>query len=197
MSLTRAFIALEIPTQTHQEISIKTTGLRKDLGTHLVRWVSPGNIHLTLKFLGDISSTQIEQVTQALSDLASKHEKHKIIISGLGTFPNMRRPRVIWIGIQAPEQLRALYQNLETAIAKLGFPPEKRSFNPHLTIGRVKQHISPTEIERIRNIMSNAKVGLIDTVEVENLHLFKSDLKPSGAVYTKLYSAPLNNPSTR
>ncbi len=194
MSLTRAFIALEIPSQTHKEISIKTAWLQKELGTHLVRWVSSENIHLTLQFLGDITSAKIEDVSQTLSDLAGRHEKHKIIISGLGTFPNMRRPRVIWIGIQVPETLKALHQDLEAATAKLGFPPEKRSFNPHLTIGRVKQHISANKIESIRNAISSTNIGFIDTVEIESLHLLKSDLKPSGAVYTKLYSAPLNIP---
>jgi len=197
MSLTRAFIALEIPTQTHQEISLKTAWLQKDLDTQLVRWVSPENIHLTLKFLGDITNSKIEQVSQKLSELAGRHEKHKIIVSGLGIFPNMRRPRVIWIGIQAPETLKALHQDLEAETAKLGFPLEKRSFNPHLTIGRVKQHISPPKIEGIRNAISYTNIGFIDTVEVENLHLFKSDLKSSGAVYTKLYSAPLKNLTTR
>ena len=143
------------------------------------------------------ASVKIEQVCQALSGLAGRHEKHKITIGGLGTFPNIRRPRVIWIGIQVPETLKALHQELETATAKLGFPPEKRSFKPHLTIGRVKKHISSDKIDALQIALSGTNIGFIDTVEVEALHLFKSDLKPSGAVYTKLYSAELNNPSTR
>lgn len=197
MSLTRTFIALELPTKTHQEISTQTAWLRQDFGTDLVRWVPPSNIHLTLKFLGDISSAKIEQVCQVLSDITGRHEKHKVTISGLGTFPNYRRPRVIWIGIQAPETLKALHQELEAATAKLGFPPEKRSFKPHLTIGRVKNHISNKNIESLQQALSSTKIGFIDTVEFNALHLFKSDLKPSGAVYTKLYSAALNNPTTR
>lgn len=197
MSLTRAFIALEIPTQTHQEISNQTASLRKNLDAHTVRWVPPGNIHLTLKFLGDVSQTKIEQICEVLSDLAGRHEKHAFKISGLGAFPNTRRPRVLWIGIQAPETLTALYQGLEASTAKLGFPPEKRPFNPHLTIGRVKQHIPPASMQSLQKALSSIKIGYIDTVEVEALDLFKSDLKPSGAVYTKLYSATLNNPQTR
>jgi len=197
MSLTRAFIALEIPNQTHQKISNQTANLRKNLDSQTVRWVPADNIHLTLKFLGDISRTQIEQISQVLSVIAGRHIKHLIKISELGAFPNIRRPRVIWIGIQAPETLNALYQELEGETAKMEFPPEKRSFNPHLTIGRVKQHISQANSQALQNALSSIKIGYIDTVEVEALHLFKSDLKPSGAVYTKLYSAALNKPLTR
>lgn len=101
---------------------------------------------------------------------------------------------MIWIGVQAPETLKALNEELEAATAKLGFPPEKRSFNPHLTIGRVKRHISPAEIQSIEQALLSSNISHIDTVEVKDLHLFKSDLKPTGAVYTKLYSAPLNKP---
>lgn len=197
MSLTRAFIALEIPNQIHQEISTITAKLRQDIGTNPVRWVPPGNIHLTLKFLGNISSAKIDQISQVLSKVAGNHEKHTIIISGLGAFPNIRRPRVIWIGIQAPETLKALFRGLEDAMTNLEFPREKRSFNPHLTLGRVRQHLSPADSQSLQKALSNTNIGYIDKVEVEALHLFKSDLKSSGAVYTKLYSAPLKNPSTR
>ena len=112
---------------------------------------------------------------------------------GLGAFPNPKRPRVIWIGIQAPAGLEALRHGIEAATATLGYPVEKRSFSPHLTIGRVRQNVSSTDMQKIRATLEETQVGSLGTMRVATVHLFKSDLKPSGAVYTRLFSTPLKN----
>ncbi|MBI5295240.1 MAG: RNA 2',3'-cyclic phosphodiesterase [Chloroflexi bacterium] len=190
MTLLRAFIALEIPASIQQAIQQQTAGLRKSADSSLVRWVTAGNLHLTLKFLGDVSSTNVQFLTQMLSREAGQHPGFSMQLGGLGAFPNPTRPRVIWIGIRAPETLPAVYRSLEAATARLGYPPEERPFSPHLTLGRVKQSVTPTDLQRIRTALEAANVGQLGTVEVTSIHLMKSDLKPTGSVYTRLFSAP-------
>ena len=191
MSLLRAFIAVEIPPDIHKAIESKTAPLRAALDSSLVRWVPSNNIHLTLKFLGDVSPANVDMLSQMLNVEVSQHQPFAIKFGGLGAFPNSRRPRVIWVGIQAPDELEALQHGIEAAAATLGYPAEKRPFSPHLTVGRVKQNISSTGMQKIRTALEKTQVGSLGTVQVSAVHLIKSDLKPTGAVYTRLFSAPL------
>jgi 2'-5' RNA ligase len=193
MSLLRAFIAVEIPPEIHQAIENKTAPVRAALNASLVRWVPSANIHLTLKFLGDISPANVEMLAQMLSVEVSQHQAFQMGFEGLGAFPNPRQPRVIWIGIQAPASLEALQHGIEAAAATLGYPADKRPFSPHLTIGRVKQNVNSTGMQKIRTALEETQVGSLGTTQVTAVHLFKSDLKPTGAVYTQLFSAPLKN----
>lgn len=191
MSLLRAFIAVEIPPEIHKAIESKTAPLRAILNSSLVSWVPTSNIHLTLKFLGGVSPANVELLTQMLSVEVSQHQSIALKFGGLGAFPNPRQPRVIWIGIQAPAGLEALQHGVEAAAATLGYPNEKRPFSPHLTIGRVKQNAGPIGMQKICNALEETKVGTLGTAQVTAIYLFKSDLKPTGAVYTRLFSAPL------
>jgi len=193
MSLLRAFIAVEIPQEIHKAIGNETAPLRAALNKSLVRWVPTENMHLTLKFLGDTSPVNVDLLAQMLSVEAGQHPAFEIQFRGLGVFPNPKRPHVIWIGIQAPEELAALQRGIEAAADKLGYPPEKRSFSPHLTIGRVKQNINSGGMQKVRAALEGIKVGTLGAAPVNAVHLFKSDLKPSGAVYTCLHSALLRN----
>jgi len=193
MSLLRAFIAVEIPPEVHQAIEVKTALIRAALNKSLVRWVPTGNIHLTLKFLGDISPANIEMLSQMLNVEVGQHRSFEMAFEGLGAFPNPKRPRVIWIGIQAPAGLEALQHGIEAATATLGYPPEKRPFSPHLTIGRVKQKVGSAGMQKIRFALEETRVGSLGSAQVTSVHLFKSDLKPTGAVYTRLFSALLKN----
>jgi 2'-5' RNA ligase len=193
MSLLRAFIAVEIPHEIHKAIENETAPLRVALNQSLVRWVPTSNMHLTLKFLGDTSPTNVDMLVQILSVEASQHSAFEIQFRGLGVFPNSKRPRVIWIGIQAPAGLEALQHGIEAATATLGYPSEERPFSPHLTIGRVKQTARSADMQKIRTALEETKVGMLGSAQVTAVHLFKSDLKQSGAVYTRLFSAPLKN----
>lgn len=190
MKLLRAFIALEIPASIQESIQQQTAGLRK-VANSLVRWVPAENLHLTLKFLGDVSSTSLQFVTQMLSREASQYPGFSMQVGGLGAFPSARRARVLWIGIRAPETLSALQRSLDSAAARLGYPPEDRPFSPHLTIGRVKQTATPTDLQRIQAALEAAAIGPLGKADVSAVHLIKSDLKPTGSVYTRLFSAPL------
>jgi RNA 2',3'-cyclic 3'-phosphodiesterase len=194
MSLLRAFVAVEIPLDVRQAICDATSDLQKKIGS-LVRWVPMENMHLTLKFLGDISLSNMDMLTQMLhagTDLLKCFDLH---ITGLGSFPNLKRPRVIYMGIQAPATLETLQRGIESASRRLGYEAEERHFSPHLTIGRVRQNVTATEQQTIRLALEETKIDFLGTARVDSIHLYKSDLKPPGPVYTRLYSAPLNNSS--
>lgn len=191
MSLLRTFIAVDIPLSTLQAIQIGIEPLRKALGTSIIRWVAVENMHLTLKFLGGVSSAHLAMLTQSLLAEADLVTAFEFQTSGLGSFPSLKRPRVLFIGIQAPAGLEALYRRIESACTRLGYESETRGFSPHLTIGRVRQDISVADQQRIRQALQNFHIDSLGSARVDSVHLYKSDLKPSGSVYTKLYSAPL------
>jgi RNA 2',3'-cyclic 3'-phosphodiesterase len=193
MTLLRAFIALEIPPVIQDAIQQQTAELRKSADSSLVRWVPAENLHLTLKFLGDVSSSNLQFVTQMLAREADQHPSFSLEVGGLGAFPNPRRPRVVWIGIHAPDALSTLQRNLEAAASRLGYPPEERPFSPHLTIGRVKPNVTSVGQQRIRTALESVHVGQLGKAKVTAVHLMKSDLKPTGSVYSPLFSAPLSS----
>jgi len=191
MSLLRTFIAVDIPPSIQTAIQKKTGPLYKAIGSSLVRWVQPGNIHITLKFLGDVSLSTVDMLTQMLRLEADSCPTFDIHLGGLGSFPSLKRPRVIYIGIQAPAELEALQHGVESAAARLGYESESRDFSPHLTLGRVRQNITSSDQQRIRHALETTKIDSLGTARVDSVHLYKSELKPSGSVYTKLFSAPL------
>ena len=192
MGLLRAFVAVEIHPEIHSAMDSELAPLREMLNSSLVRWTPTAKIHLTLKFLGDISQKNLEMLTQILKPEVGKHEPFEMEIKGLGSFPNARQPRVIWIGIQAPSGLLSLQRGIEAAATTLGYPGDKRLFSPHLTIGRVKKNVNSAQVQKIREALDQTKLGVLGTAHVTEVHLFKSDLKPSGSVYTKLFSVPLS-----
>jgi RNA 2',3'-cyclic 3'-phosphodiesterase len=189
----RAFIAVEILNGIQDAITQGTASLKNALPKPLVRWVAPHNVHLTLKFLGDVSPTTLQDLAGAIKVEAVSHGMFSISVGGLGAFPSPRRARVIWIGLEAPPALEALRRGVEAAAAHLGYAPEGRPFSPHLTIGRVEQNASAADLQRIRAALEATKVGLLGTQPVEALHIFKSDLQPGGSVYTHLYTMPLKS----
>jgi 2'-5' RNA ligase len=191
MSLLRAFIAVEIPSALQHTILESTTSLRETLGDDLIRWVPSQNVHLTLKFLGDVSPSNLDLIKQMLTAEAAQHPCFEMQAEGIGSFPNPRRPRVIWIGLHAPAALESLQRGIESASARLGYSADEKNFSPHLTIGRVKQNLSAPEIQHIRTELEKTKIGLLGIVHVGAAYLFKSDLRPSGSVYTRLFSAPI------
>jgi 2'-5' RNA ligase len=193
MSLLRTFIAVDIPSHIQQIVQQKTESLRHTLDTSLIRWVAVENMHLTLKFLGDVSSANIAMLTQILRAEAELVHAFEFYINGLGSFPSLRRPRVIYIGIRAPAELEALYRGIESACTRLGYESEARSFSPHLTIGRVRQDVSVSDQQKIRGALEGTMIDALSTARVDSVHLYKSDLKQNGSVYTKLFSAPLKN----
>lgn len=197
MTLLRAFIAVEIPLSIRQAIQDQTESLRAALGRDLIRWVPVENMHLTLKFIGDISPANVKFIAQMLTAETRDCAPFSMQVGGLDSFPTTRRARVIWIGIQAPAALASLQRGLEAAAARLGYEAETRPFSPHLTLGRVRQQVGASDQQKVRAALERTSVGALGTAEVTAVHLFKSDLKSSGAEYTRLFSAPLKNESPR
>jgi RNA 2',3'-cyclic 3'-phosphodiesterase len=185
----RVFIAIELPVSLRQEIIKQTARLRQQLGEELIRWIPPEDMHLTLKFLGDVPVNHLDFLKQALSQIAERSSAFDMQLSGLGSFPNSKQPRVLWIGIHTQTALNTFQQDVESTINKLGYKKEERSFSPHLTLGRARQNNSPVDSVKIRDALQTIQLGKIGTARVNSVHLFKSDLTPAGSEYTKLFSA--------
>jgi 2'-5' RNA ligase len=194
MSVLRVFIAIELPAHVCDAIQKQIVRLRQTLGNDLIRWVPTQNMHLTLKFLGDTTTAYLDFLKQMLSREAESHPQFNLQLGGLGAFPNSRRPRLLWIGIHAPADLVSLQRSIEEGTTRLGYEQEERAFSPHLTIGRVRQNIGPPELQKIRTALDTIQPGNIGIARVDSIHLLKSDLQPSGSIYTKLFSAPLSKP---
>ena len=194
MSLLRAFIAIELPKNTLDAIEKQTARLHQVLGNDIIRWVPLQNMHLTLKFLGDVATSHVDFLKQFLTREANSYSQFDLQLGGLGSFPNSRRPRFLWIGIHAPSDLASLQKSIEVGTTRLGYETEERAFSPHLTIGRTRQSVSQPELQRIHTALDTIQLGNIGTSRVDSIHLIRSDLQPSGSIYTKLFSAPLSKP---
>ena len=187
----RSFIAVEIPADIHRAIMRSMASMQRALPKPLIRWVESQNIHLTLKFLGDVSPVNLDQLTDALKVELASHASFNISVGGLGAFPNSHRPRIIWVGLEAPIALTTLHRTVDTIAGRMGYVPEEYPFSPHLTIGRVGQGVTSADLLRIRAAFDATTVGNLGEVHVESVHIFKSDLQPGGSVYTHLYTLPL------
>jgi 2'-5' RNA ligase len=194
MSLLRVFIAIELPIPVCDAIQKQTARLRQTLGSDLIRWVPTQNMHLTLKFLGDTTASHLDFLKQLLTHEANSHPQFNLQLGGLGAFPTPRRPRLLWIGIHAPADLVSLQRSVEEGTSRLGYEQEERAFSPHLTIGRVRQNTSLSDLQKVRTALDTIQLGNIGIARVDSIHLYKSDLQPGGSIYTKLFSAPLSKP---
>jgi len=190
----RVFIAIELPQQTLDAIEKQTTRLRQTIGSDIIRWVPPQNMHLTLKFIGDIAASHVDFLKQMIMQEAATHSQFEMQVGGLGSFPNSRMPRILWVGLHAPAELASLHKGIEAGSSRLGYEKEERPFSPHLTLGRARQNTEPAELTKVRAALDTIQLGNIANTRVDSVHLFKSDLQPGGSVYTKLFSAPLSKP---
>ncbi len=191
MNVLRAFIAIELPKQLQDALEKQTTRLRQSLGDDFVRWIPTQNMHLTLKFIGNIAASHVDFLKQLIAQTADSHSQFDLQISGIGSFPNSKRARILWAGIHAPAELASLQKSLEAGTTRLGYEKEERPFSPHLTLGRVRQNIDPTGLQKIHTTLDSIQLGNIGSTRVDSIHLYKSELHTSGSVYTKLFSAPL------
>lgn len=177
----RAFIAVGIDLKTVERISEATDQLKPSIAG--IRWAPLTNLHLTVKFLGDVEETTIDPIARALRQHIAPFPRFTINAKGLGVFPDVKRPQVLWVGLEGIH-LAELASTVETALKPLGFEPEKRGFKPHLTIGRWRQRDKSTakfiaELER----WAGYEFG---KSEVRNIILFQSMLRPEGAIHRPL-----------
>jgi 2'-5' RNA ligase len=190
MNAIRSFIAIELPKTIQAQLDAIIAQL-KGPRTSTVRWVPANNIHLTIKFLGDVSPTNMDMLMKMLKAEVSQLHAFSIHVGNLGAFPTPKRPRVLWVGIEAPTQLTSLVHLVEAETVKLGYLSEDRPFSPHLTLGRVSQNATPEQVHQVAEALSGVQVGSLGTTEVGEVVLFKSDLRPSGAEYTPMLKVAL------
>ncbi|MBW2018847.1 MAG: RNA 2',3'-cyclic phosphodiesterase [Deltaproteobacteria bacterium] len=185
----RAFIAISLPEPVLEVIARAQETLR-GLGLN-IRWVRKEGIHLTLKFLGDIQRDDVEKIHAAMEQATKAFSSFTLRGEGMGVFPDLKRPRVVWIGISGDvEALRALQRDLESQLNGLGFPKEKRTFKGHLTVGRVKGRLGRTKLSEALEAVRDFRTA---SFTAQSVVLFQSDLRPGGAVYSKLAEVPLKS----
>ncbi|MBF0558658.1 MAG: RNA 2',3'-cyclic phosphodiesterase [Nitrospirae bacterium] len=177
----RCFIALEVSEEVRHSIARAIEAV-KGLSRN-VRWIPPDHIHLTLKFLGEVSDAMAIKIEEQLAMLCRRHGPFVITVSGTGGFPSLRRPNVLWAGIDKSGPLTLLHRDIEQSMAGLGFGMENRPFSPHLTVARVK---SSAGLEDVIREWLKFKDAVFGTVTVAESLLMKSTLKPDGAEYSRL-----------
>ncbi len=183
----RCFIAIDIPDSIRQEISALIDSLKKYDAD--VKWIPAGNLHLTLKFLGSTPESLLHALNESLSGAVASYRPFYITIGDTGVFPNRKHPRICWVGMEEEAGiLKTLRADIEDAMSRLGFNPEERDFKPHLTIGRVR---SRQGMISVVNELDQYKGRTFGGFTVEHIRIMRSELKPKGAEYTRLYEVPL------
>ena len=187
----RSFIAIELP----QNVKNGLAQLRSELerAEHpFVKWVNPESIHLTLKFLGNVPFKQVAEITKAIETASKGIPPFHLEISGLGEFPNLKQPRVLWVGIKGEiDKLVSWQQNIDLALASLGFAKEERPFVPHLTLARIRQGASPKERKSFGELVMSTSFEISYPFDVEAVSLMRSQLTLAGAIYSRLFMTKL------
>jgi RNA 2',3'-cyclic 3'-phosphodiesterase len=179
----RAFVAIDLPESLHAALAEAQRSFRSCCPD--ARWTRPEGIHLTLKFLGQISDAQVKQAAEALARIGP-FEPFSIEVKGFGFFPKATRPRVFWAGVAAPASLAELAERVEDHLARLGFAREDRPFSPHLTLARFPTPRPQTSLEAAA---ARAPTSL-GRFEASEFYLFESKLSPLGAQYRKVWHFP-------
>jgi 2'-5' RNA ligase len=188
----RAFLASRLPDALCAQLARQIEALTDFMPSDSVRWVRPENIHLTLKFLGEISSEEAQLVVESAGPIAAGSRPFDLKAFGLGVFPNPKRPSVIWVGVGgADEGMVALQGELESSLAEVGFDREARDFHPHLTLGRTRRGLSRSALKALADGLSRATIGDLGQWRVEALALMRSELRPEGPRYSLVADLPL------
>jgi 2'-5' RNA ligase len=199
----RAFIAIEMPPPALRRVA----AIQRHLAHHLrsqqldrcVRWTPTANLHLTLRFLGEIDQSQCDTLLTMLPPLAAQHPALALYSEGLGCFPNAVRPSVIWCGVQGDlRTLTQLQAGVEKTVCSVGIAPDAKRFKPHLTIGRMQRSATINQLRAVGAIvMQSAAIRnpapTDDLAEIGELIFFQSELTPSGPIYTRLGVFPLSD----
>ncbi len=188
----RSFVAIELD-DTLKKGLVETQNLLRSKGiAEQVRWVKPGGIHLTLKFLGKVPAERINDIVVAITGASRGIGPFALTFGGLGCFPTPSRPNVIWIGVDGDTKTLAhLQESIESSLALLGYPPEKRKYSPHLTLGRVARRVETEERRRLGGLIGMQSVDRLGQMTVHQVSLMQSELSPTGAVYTRLAAIDL------
>lgn len=184
----RSFIAIELPDTVSAALVLLQQEL-KGCGAD-VRWVRPEGIHLTLKFLGDIEERAVEGIVERLKGTCRKFQTFHCEVKGVGVFPGVRAPRVLWAGIADHDILTSIQQEIEDGMSLLGFEREERKFTPHLTLGRFRSSKGKMVLMKRLEAYKEFHLGIIN---VNHISLMRSDLGPTGAKYAGIAEIPLKD----
>jgi RNA 2',3'-cyclic 3'-phosphodiesterase len=181
----RSFLAFELPRQIKQELLGIHDGLKRS--SLDVRWVKPEGVHLTMVFMGDVKDERIPPIMEGLGKVCAHYGPFPMSLRGIGCFPNSRNPRVLWVGVEGDlGRMSRFRDDLQEALLPFGIRPEKKDFRPHLTLGRFKR--AGKRAGELEELLLKHR-GLTSPVcSLNELILFRSDLKAGGAVYTKMGS---------
>jgi 2'-5' RNA ligase len=197
MQQIRCFVAIELEEDMRQALHQTQALLKAAPAGQYCRWVRPEGIHLTLKFLGDVPENRIDSIAEAIREAAAEHPCFGISFASLGCFPNARLPRVTWVGVEDPGgALQSLQRSVESSLSALGYPPEKRAFHPHLTLARTKR-VTRREQAAVGELVQRTRIDQLGEMEVREISLMRSELRPSGSVYTRLAAGPLDDQARR
>jgi 2'-5' RNA ligase len=183
----RLFLAINLEPSIRHAIVEATAPLRTAAPT--LSWVDEARVHLTLKFLGECPPEVVGALSDTLSQVAQRHRSFSIGIGEVGAFPNFRRARVVWMGIERDPRLELLHHDVEVACEAIGFEVEGRAFRPHLTLARVKERTGEDELRRLSR--ASKRVEFADEAQVRSIDLMKSHLDPAAARYERLHAAAL------
>jgi len=190
METYRTFIAIDLPLEIRQNLA-KVISSCRTLAPTGIKWVQASQVHITLIFLGDTNPKDIPALREILNRLIVKHPPFPLLLAGMGAFPSPARPRVLWVGLKAPETLRQLQHDLDEEIRTLGYALEDRPFSPHLTLGRVSPHAGPAELKQIQSIFANHPAVSIGDMMVGSISLIRSQLQSTGPIYSTLHKIEL------
>ena len=186
----RVFVAVELPDTVKGEFAGLAAAIDA-LGVRGARTVRPEGIHLTLKFLGDVSVELLPEIEAAMDSAAGEVSPFDLSLGDAGVFPNPRATRVLWVGVEGDlDSLGRLQQRVEENLAELGFGPERRGFNPHITAGRVRDRVSNADRRRVTETLLSHEYAR-PPIRVESISLIRSTLRPDGAVYEPIYGVSL------
>ncbi len=183
----RLFVAVNFPARLRQKIARLCRPLR-EAGIP-GEWVEADQVHLTLKFIGEMPAVRVDEVSEALEEVAVRFRPFPLRFGPIGAFPSPRRPRVVWLGVELTPELRFIKDDLERRLGELGVQREQRPYQPHVTLGRAPREAEAGEFRRLEEIARN--LAVIDEYRVTHLDLMRSQLLASGAVHTRLLAARL------
>lgn len=179
MATLRLFIAIEMPTEIKSQIANVISELRSAQAE--VRWEQPEKLHITLKFLGETSEDLLPQIVLLLEGVAEKTSPFTIKYSGLGCFPNIHEPRIVWVGVDdITDKIQPLVASIETEMASIGLEKEIKAFHPHVTIGRMKSRKNMSTLLRTMESITLES----QPMSITEIVLIKSELKPAGSIHT-------------
>ena len=187
----RVFVSVGLSSEAREVLVDTVERIRTGL-PDCIQWARPDGMHLTLKFLGNIPSADVSLLLECVREIARAKPAFSLKLTGLGMFPNRRKPRVLWAGVGGDlDALSSLQQVAEDAIDSLGYSPEYRPFRPHITLGRPRRRVSDAQLARIGAVVSDLTALHPVPWEVDSVDVMRSELHPSGARYTVLGSGQL------